>query len=434
MSIYNTVNIGINMLKISVLCASVVMLVSLSACDGIEARRSSYLAKGNAFLNANKLDKAKVEFKNVLQIDPRSVDGNFAMAKLNEKLKQHRNALAGYNKVIELQPDNKAALAAIGRLYLMGNVSDKAMEYAEKSLTQDAQYTDALVVRAGAYFRQSNIELALKDLRSALNVDPDHLASLALLSRIYLTQDQSEKSVALLNNALQRNLDSVELLTLLVQLHSDRKDYASAITEIQKLVTIDAENFSYRTSLAYYYDLSGNKEQAESVLRKAVADLPESVEAKRTLIQYLVKTRDLMFAQLELSRFIQSDSNNPELQLISAMLYSQSNENAKAEKIYRKMVHKYDSEPSAVKAQFELVKLLLADDKRETARDDAKKELGILLEANPKYVDGLILRGMLALEDKDFKIAIADFRTVLNDQPESVRLIKLLSNAYLQAG
>lgn len=406
------------------------VLLSVVACDGVELRKEKYLAKGNEFLKENKFDKAKVEFKNVLQIDPKSVAGHYNMAKLSERMKEYRNALSGYNKVVELQPDHKEALAAVARIYFLGNANDKAEEYTDKALQLDPEFTDALVVKAGVYLRQSNMDMALKTVRSALSIDPDHVGSLALLSRVYLTQEQFEKATALLNDAQKRQPDNVELLNLIVRLHSDRKDYEAAIIVMQKLIKLESVNLMYRMQLAYLYDANNNKPQSESVLRTAVTDFPDNIEVKKSLIQYLAKTRDLMFAQLELSHFIKADENNPQLKLISALLYIQSKEVEKAEAIYREIVRKYGNETSAVTARYELVRLLLSTDRR----DDAKAELTLLLNDNSKNVDGISLRGLLALEDKDAKTAISDFRTVLNDQPQSVRLIKLLANAYLMNG
>ena len=420
----------IKLLRISNFVVVASLFLTVVACDGADVRKEKYLSKGNEYLNNNKFDKAKIEFKNVLQIDPKSVAGHFNMANLNEKVKQFRSDLAGYNKVIELQPDHKEALASVARLYFWGNANDQAMEYAEKALKLDPQYPDALVVQASIYVRRSKIDLALKTVRSALEVDPDHVSSIALLSRIYLTKEQPEKASALLYGAQKRQPENIELLSLIVQLYSDNNDYIKFIEAMKQLIILKSDDLSYRMRLAYFYDVNNDKAEAEVVLRNAVTDLPENIEAKKALIQYLAKERDLMFAQLELSRFIKSDGNNPELHLISALLYMQSNEAEKAEAVYRDIIRKYGNESFAVTSRYELVRLLLSSNKRE----DAKAELALLLSDNPKNFDALSLRGVLALEDRDAKTAISDFRSVLNDQPQSVKLIKLLANAYLMDG
>ena len=43
----------------------------LTACGGKEERKAKYLEKGKAYLAEKNYDKAEIEFKNVLQIDPK---------------------------------------------------------------------------------------------------------------------------------------------------------------------------------------------------------------------------------------------------------------------------------------------------------------------------------------------------------------------------
>ncbi len=407
-----------------------IVLLTLTACDGAESRKSEYLSRGEGYLNNAQYEKARVEFRNVLQIDPKSVQGHLSMGRLYEAQGEHRKALASYHKVVELESDNLHAMAATARIYLLAGYTDKAEALVDDVLKIDASYADALVVRAGVNLRQNKIEDSLLDVRNVLADNPDHVASLALLSRIYVTQQQSEKAEALLVNAYQRKPDSKSLLSLLVQFYNDEKRYDQAISHMQLLLDLDKDNVSYRHQLAYFYNLTENYKEAENVLRDAVKDLPDNILLKRQLIEYLAEKRDLMFAQLELSRFIKDDADNPELQLISAALYQRSKEYDKAETIYRELVRKYGDESSAVTAQYELARLLFAE-KRE---EEAVTELSALLKDHPKHYQGLMLRGVHALQNGDAKTAVDDLRAAVNEQPQSSELHKLLANAYLIAG
>jgi len=404
------------------------ILISLISCGGSEGRKSAHLDKGKAYLKEGNLDKAKIEFKNVIQIDPKSAEGYYYMASTYEKSRDFKKALGVYKKTVELQPDNIDALTAVARIYLLVGVLDKAVEFSAEALKIKADYPEALAVRAAAAFHRGEMGAALNDVRSALDIDPDNLSSIALLSRIYITQSQEDKAEALLVSALQRKKMDVSLRVLMVQFYQNTKQYEKAAKILSALVESNRENVQYRIQLAMLYDEVNDIDKAEKTLRTAIDELPDNMLVKRSLIEYLAKKRDFMFAQLELSRFIKEDSNNPELKLLSALLYKQTKDNSKSEALYREIVRGYGSEAAGVKAQYQLVRLLL-EEKRE---NEAKTELEALLLQNPSYIDALSLRGVMSLKSNDTAAAISDFRKIIKENPQSINHIKLLAEAFIK--
>ena len=56
---------------------SLVLMLAASlliACGGKEERKAKYLERGKAYFEEQNFDKARVEFKNVLQIDPKTAE------------------------------------------------------------------------------------------------------------------------------------------------------------------------------------------------------------------------------------------------------------------------------------------------------------------------------------------------------------------------
>ncbi len=60
---------------------TVLWLAALIAagCGGAEQRKSKYLAKGKDYMEQQNYDKAKIEFKNVLQIDPKYAEAYYQL-------------------------------------------------------------------------------------------------------------------------------------------------------------------------------------------------------------------------------------------------------------------------------------------------------------------------------------------------------------------
>ena len=66
--------------------------------------------------------------------------------------------------------------------------------------------------------------------------------------------------------------------------------------------------------------------------------------------------------------------------------------------------------------------------------DEAKTLIEEVLAENPKDAQALQLKGRLAMQDKDYTEAIAAFRSVLKDQPDSAEVLTFLAAAHQANG
>jgi len=101
-----------------------VLVVSLVACGGAEERKAKYLEKGKAYLAEKNYDKAKVEIKNVLQIDPKFGDAYYAMGQIEEAGEEYGKALSYYRKAIELDPEHMDAKVKLSKIYVIIGARD----------------------------------------------------------------------------------------------------------------------------------------------------------------------------------------------------------------------------------------------------------------------------------------------------------------------
>ncbi|MDQ1363111.1 MAG: hypothetical protein QG652_971 [Pseudomonadota bacterium] len=408
----------------------VLVMLALGACGGAEERKATYLERGRDLLQKKDFEKAQIEFKNVLQIDPKSADGWYYLGRVQESQRKYREAMGSYNSAAENDPAYMLATTGMARIYLFAGATGKAMELAQQVLAQSPDDAEALVVHAGGLYRGGQNDQAMLELHKVLDAQPDDLAALAMLSRIYLDTNQQTNAEALLASALQRNNDD-ELRMLLVQLYADTRQFALAVPHLKQMVKTHADKLEYRNRLAMMHDAAGDVASAEAVLRAAVSDLPDDIAAKFSLVQFLSQKRDPATARIELEKFIEQDADNAELELFSAQLHLQSGDRESAEKIFHSIITDSHKDLPVAQARFALIQLLLQDNRRIA---EARSELAILMKDNPSHKDGMLLRGRLALEESRYEEAINDFRGVLKDQPTALPVIKLLATAFLSSG
>src|SRR5262245_61181463 len=96
--------------------ASVTMI---GGCGGKQERLAFHMEKGRTYLEQANYDKARIEVRNVLQIDPKNADGYFLLGLIDEEQQDWGHAFANYSKAVELNPDQLQAKIKLGRLDLL---------------------------------------------------------------------------------------------------------------------------------------------------------------------------------------------------------------------------------------------------------------------------------------------------------------------------
>ena len=78
-----------------------VLTLCMVSCSGAEERESKYLKRANTYFSDSNYPKAKIEIKNVLQINPKNSNARVLLGKINQKEGEYRQALANFNAAAE---------------------------------------------------------------------------------------------------------------------------------------------------------------------------------------------------------------------------------------------------------------------------------------------------------------------------------------------
>ena len=106
------------------------LLLALFACSK-EAKIERHWKKGEQYFLKNKPQEALLEYKNVLQLNPRHAKAHYKVGLIYLSMKMFREAYAEVSKAIELDPEMIDARNQIGQLYLLSGDRKKAREQAE---------------------------------------------------------------------------------------------------------------------------------------------------------------------------------------------------------------------------------------------------------------------------------------------------------------
>ena len=417
----------------------------LAGCGGAQEREVAHLKKGKAYLAEGNLDKARVEFKNVLQIDPKSADGHFYFAQLEERKKNWGSAFGHYSKVVELDPDYIAARNRLAQFYIWdanGKLKqgdkekakaseDKAREQLEEVLKRDPKNADALTLKAALLAQDGKNADARAALETLLNRKPDQVSAVQMLATLYQKDGEPEKAVAVLKRGLTKVPDSVELHLKLAQVLAAMEKSDDAAAEVKKVIAMKPDELGYRLALANFYTQLKRLDDAEKVLRDAVAADPEDIKRELALVEFLSKQRGPDQAIAELNQAIQAHPDENDLRFALARVYQVAKkDDAKAIEVLQAIVDKEDTEPAGLRARDRIAQIRAAEGKF----DQASTLVEEVLKENPKDNDALVLKGRIAFTKGDLDTAIAAFRSVLKDQPNSAEVLTYLAQVQLKKG
>jgi Tfp pilus assembly protein PilF len=419
-----------SIVKSRIWLSSLCLAVLVAGCGGGESRKAVHLEKGQAFLAAGNFEKARVEFRNALQIAPNDSEVRFENGVIDEKLDNTREAAGFYQGAIDSNPENIRARVALGRLYMLGGAPKLALDAINPAFAKHPDDAGLLSVRAGARAELKDTADALVDAERAVQLAPASEDAVSVLAGIYQAGGQTDKATALLEGGLKQIPGSVNLRLELAQLYADRKQLAQAEALLVDLIRLEPKEKAHRLRLAQFYVSLAKIDDAERTLREAIKALPEERDLKIGLINLLATRRSHELAEKELQAFIAQDPKNYPLRFALAEFYEQGKEYSNAEAVYNQVIAAAGLDGPGITARDRLA--ALRNSQHDTA--GAEKLLAEVLAKAPRDDDALFLRGNIAMTQKDPKTAIADLRSVLRDQPNAVGVMRVLARAHLANG
>ncbi|MBK8815977.1 MAG: tetratricopeptide repeat protein [Methylococcaceae bacterium] len=400
-------------------------LLLLNGCGKTEDKVKNYLASGKSLYEQGNLDKAKIEFKNVVQLDNKNVDAYYHLALIDETKQNWQSMFGNLMQVIRNDPKNTQALLKLSRLNLLSDRQNEALKNIDALLKLSPDNPDALSLKGALLVKQGNYDKAMELAEQILKQHPDHSDAVSLKTVVYLTKKDQSAALNTVQKALELKPNDLALQLLQLQVHAQSKNNTAVEQDYLNLIKQYPDKLEYTYALVKHYAEIGESDKALSTLQALVDLHPDQMKPKFILVDFLMQKKPEL-VEKTLAGYLAQYPEEPEFHFRSASLYIKLNKVNEAKKALNRIIELKPKTKEGHNAKITLAKMALQDNDSELAQNLVKQ----VLSDDAHNLEGLLMKARLDMQKGTYDEAITNLRVVLRDYSNSDEALVLIAQAY----
>lgn len=400
--------------------------LGLGACSSPEEKAQAHLERGLELLAEENYVSASLEFRNAVKFNEKLVPAWFGLSKVLEHQQNWNGVSSTLTKVLELDPENFEANFKLAKLQLGGGNLDEALKRINKASAIGPEKSDVLAARAAVLLRLDDRAGARRDAERALALNPDNPDALAVLAADALRDKKIVSALRLIDRGLATDENNLGLLLFKIRIHEKQKDDKELETTLGKLIAFYPDKIAFRRAMVTFLTSRKRVDEAESQMRELVKADADNSAAALDLVRLIAQQRGIEAARVELDGLVTSNPQTVDFKLALAQLDFGQKRVDEAIALLNNIIGKQEPADDVRKARLVLARMKLQQKDQAAAQDIAET----ILQSDEKNAEALAIRASVNLSKNDAEAAIADLREALNQQPQSVRLLRLLGRAH----
>jgi tetratricopeptide (TPR) repeat protein len=441
--------------------------------DNLDARRMlgriyTRMIGGNpqdGKINETFLRQAIAEYQKILQKDPKDTESWVILGRLFRVSNNSPESEKAFKQALQIEPDNEEALTGLGSLYMDMGDTKSAIEKL-KAVTDKSPSERTLAALARAYEDVQNFKEAAETLRRAVDLAPDDERLIRELAEDLLYSDQLDEALKLYLQLAAQEPRMADYQLRLSQIYRVKGDLAKARDAYNKARQAEPQSLAVRDEEVSLLEAEKKYPEAVTALKSILDDTARktySDSEKKTRVRFLEKLgidygKAEQYAQaadaFRQIAAIDSDAA-PQVAVEVAETYRSQKDYAGALREVDAALKKFPKDRAVI---VEHASLLADQGKVDQAASeirtllDGKQDRGIYLELAQTYEKGKrwsdmakaldeaeklsttadekadvhFMRGAMLERQKRFEDAEAEFRKVLEANPQSAGALNYL--------
>jgi tetratricopeptide (TPR) repeat protein len=404
----------------------VALLILTQGCGDSGNKIKVHLNKGKSYFQEGNYGKAKIEFNNILQLNPKNAEAYYQLALVDEKNQHWQGMRENLSMTTQLDPQNYDALLKLGRLSLLSGEIDDALSQSEKVLIESVDNRDALILKGSVFIKQGRLQEAMALAEQVLKQHPESPDAVGLKTAVYSAKKDNIYALATVENALKTNPDNLTLLLLRLQLHQQDKNIEAVEHDYLEIINLYPDKFEYTSALAKHYSDTNQEHKASSVLEALINSHPDDVQPKLALVEHQMQ-KNPELAEKTLLAYAAQYPQQIEYPFQLASLYIKQNKLPDARQSLLNILNLKPASKESQKAKIILAKIAL----QENNSAGADNYLNDVLAADEDNLEVALLKAQLDLKKGFYDEVISRLNTVLESHPNSVDALTMIGQAYL---
>jgi tetratricopeptide (TPR) repeat protein len=249
----------------------------------------------------NQVDKAHGRIDQALGAYPNMASLHYLKAQVYGYQRNGQMVEAELNKALELDQNYLPAYSALAALYIQSQQEDRAIAQYQKIISLRPENSTPYVLIGMLEDQRKNYDVAADNYRKALEKDPNSVIAANNLAWLYATTGKGnlDEAVRLAQGAVQKNPNVAGFVDTLGWVYYKKNLHTAAVEQLRKAVSLNEAQSRLANatpSAAYHYHLGmalkgkGDKDEARRELQAAIklsekAPFADVEDAKKALAE-----------------------------------------------------------------------------------------------------------------------------------------------------
>jgi tetratricopeptide (TPR) repeat protein len=299
----------------------VALLLLLAAGCSTESRKARHLERANRYFQAGEIDKAEIEYANVLRLDAANAAAVRQLGLIYFDQGKPANAYPLLKQSESLAPDDLEVRLKLASLYLAGQKFKEVREEAEYILQQQPGHDEALVFLSDAAREPEEIQSLQERLqkeRAQLQDKPGfHLA----LGSLAYRQKKPAEAEAFFKEAVRLGPKLALAHTMLGNLCAAQERNTSAEASYKAAFDLSPVRSPRRFDYIDFKVRNGEAAVGKKLLEEMVQQAPDSLPALNRLAELNLAEKQYNEASALLRKVFTRDPQNFEAMLTQGLLH-----------------------------------------------------------------------------------------------------------------